>query len=255
MNQELALTKVQQVIQLIDRYGALYDSAWSGVSSREDLRPQVAALEDEVRRSSRMCFDIARGMGEKALASQISEHPEGAYGGHSWQQARDAIVEIEAILAQREELAEIMGPIGPSLDAKALHPTIWSSAAALWDGAHIRAAVQTAAQALEGLLQAIAGPAISGENLAALFSTNDPTLDSPRLRLREIDPASKTWRSAQEGLTALVRGAFMGVRNLVSHPGWPDPPVDEALEMLALLSYIARMIDRSDIVRAIPDAG
>lgn len=40
----------------------------------------------------------------------------------------------------------------------------------------------------------------------------------------------------------------MTVRNLVSHPGWPDPTEDEGLEMLAVLSYVARMADRCDIV-------
>jgi Protein of unknown function (Hypoth_ymh) len=89
---------------------------------------------------------------------------------------------------------------------------------------------------------------VSGENLAALFSTKDPTGESSRLRLRNLDPASKTWTSAHEGAAALVRGAFMGVRNLVSHPGWSDPSPSEALEMLAVLSYVARLVDLSDAI-------
>ena len=114
----------------------------------------------------------------------------------------------------------------------------------------MRPAVQTAATALEGLLQGIAGPGVAGENLAILFSPNDPTPGSPRFRLRDVDPASKTWKSAHEGAAALVRGAFMGVRNLVSHPGWPDPTPSEALEMLAVLSYVAHLIQRSDVVQS-----
>jgi hypothetical protein len=101
-----------------------------------------------------------------------------------------------------------------------------------------------------GMLQGVAGPGVSGENLAGLFSTNDPTSGSPRLRLRNVDPASKTWRSAHEGAAALVRGAFMGVRNLVSHPGWPEPSPREALEMLAVLSYVAHLVSESDRVDA-----
>jgi hypothetical protein len=42
----------------------------------------------------------------------------------------------------------------------------------------------------------------------------------------------------------------MGVRNLVSHPGWADPSPAEALEMLAILSYVARLIDRSDVMQS-----
>jgi hypothetical protein len=43
------------------------------------------------------------------------------------------------------------------------------------DDGHIRPAVQTAATALEGLLQAVAEPGISGENLAIVFLVRDPT--------------------------------------------------------------------------------
>ena len=143
-----------------------------------------------------------------------------------------------------------MGPVGPRLVASELHPTIWGSAAKLWDDGHMRPAVQTAGTALEGLLQGITGPGIAGENLAILFSPSDPSPGSPRLRLRGVDPASKTWKSAHEGAAALIRAAFMGVRNLASHPGWPDPTSSEALEMLAVLSYAAHLIQRSDVVRS-----
>ncbi|KLL12542.1 hypothetical protein BL254_23945 [Protofrankia sp. BMG5.30] len=160
-----------------------------------------------------------------------------------------ALVEAIAILAQRAELAEIVGPVGPRLSASELHPTIWGAAAQLWDDGHLRAAVQTAATAFEGLLQHKAGPHVSGENLASLFSGKDPTVGSPRLRIRDVDPASNTWKSAHEGAAALVRGAFLGVRNLVSHPGWPDPNARQALEMLAVLSYIARLVDQSDTLQ------
>ncbi len=171
-------------------------------------------------------------------------------GGHPFTQARVAIVEAVAILSQREELSAIVGPVGPRLAASHLHPVIWSAAAGLWDDGHRRAAVQTAATALEGLLQVVAGPGVSGEALAALFSVGDPVSGTPRLRLREVAPESKTWKSAHEGAAALVRGAFLGVRNLMAHPGWPDPTADEALEMLAVISYVAHLMDRADTVTA-----
>jgi hypothetical protein len=161
-------------------------------------------------------------------------------------------VEAIAILTQREELAEIVGPVGPRLSASELDRGIWSAAAALWDDGHYRQAVQTAASALEGRLQAIAGAGVSGADLATLYGLGEPTSGSPRLRLRGIDPdpKSKTWKSAHEGAASSVRTAFLAVRNLVSHPGWPDPTPNEALEMLAVLSYVAHLIDRSDTVRS-----
>jgi hypothetical protein len=253
MNETLALGKIRATIAHLDEYGAVFDIRWAGAGigqTRDDLHPRLMKLEDDVRRECRMCSDIAIAMGEPVLASQVSEHHEGLYSGHPWQKARASLVELEGVLSQREQLSDILGPTGPKLEATSLHPTIWTSAAALWDGGHSRAAVQTAAQALEGLLQSITAPQLSGERLAAVFSLSDATSDSPRLRLRDIDPASTTWRSAHEGMAALVRGAFMAVRNLVSHPGWPEPQPDEALEMLALMSYVVHMIDRSDVVRA-----
>jgi hypothetical protein len=63
-----------------------------------------------------------------------------------------------------------------------------------------------------------------------------------------VDPSAKTRRSAREGSAALIRGALMAVRNLVSHPGWPDPSPSEALEMLAVLSYVARLVHTAEIV-------
>lgn len=242
-----------EVLALLDRWGDLYDRRWGKrppYQEQDGLASQVAILLDEVRMRTKLAHDVILAMGEEALAARVVEHEEGMYGGHPFTRARIAIVEAIAILSQREELTEILGPVGPRLSASELHPTIWGAAARLWDDGHLRAAVQTAATALEGLLQGVAGPGIAGESLAGLFSTTESTVELPRLRLRDVDPVSKTWRSAHEGAAALVRGAFMGVRNLVSHPGWPDPSAAEALEMLSILSYVAGLADRSDTVIA-----
>lgn len=253
MDDALARERLTEVLQLIDRWGALYDRRWGKHGSYgEDrgLDAQLKADRDAVQARVRFAHDLIAAMGEPELSLEVVEHNEGMYGGHPFTRARKAIVEAVAILGQREELAAIIGPVGPKLSASELHPTIWGAAARLWDDGHSRAAVQTAATALEGLLQGVAGPGVAGENLAGLFSTNVPATDSPRLRLRDVDAASKTWKSAHEGAGALIRGAFMGVRNLVSHPGWPEPSPDEALEMLAVLSYVAHLFDRSEVVTA-----
>jgi hypothetical protein len=247
----LAYQTLAGMLELIDRWGDLYDACWGKrppYQEQPQLLSQVNGLIDEVRTRTRLARDLVAAMDEATIAERIVEHEEGMYGSHPFTQARVAIVEATAILAQREELAAIVGPVGPRLVASHLHPVVWGAAAGLWDDGHLRAAVQTAATALEGLLQAVAGPAVSGEALAVLFSVGDPTAGSPRLRLRDVDPASKTWKSAHEGSAALVRGAFLGVRNLMSHPGWLDPTADEALEMLAVLSLVAHLVDRADTV-------
>jgi hypothetical protein len=250
MNDALALERLQEILKTIDNWGAMYDQRWgnNGYGESSSLAHELDAMADQILARTRLARDIVTAMGDTQLAQRIVRHE--AYGEHPYLQARNAIAEAIAILAQRDELAEILGPVGPRLSAAELHPVIWGAAAGLWDDGHHRAAVQTASTALEGTLQAIATPAVSGENLSILFSITDPNEVAPRLRIQDVDPASKTWKSAHEGAVALVRGAFMGVRNLVSHPQWPEPTEVEALEMLAVLSYIAHLVDRSNRLEA-----
>jgi hypothetical protein len=254
MNDALAHERLTGVLNTIDQWGRLYEQRWGydhpGVNNDALERPVKEGI-DEVRARARFAYDVITAMGENEIAARVVEHQEGMYGGHPFTQARVAIVEAIAILAQREELADIVGPVGPRLSASELHPAIWGAAAALWDSGFFRQAVQTAASALESLLQVAAGPAVSGVDLASLYSLNEPTVQWPRLRLRNVDdPASQTFTSAHDGAGFMVRGAFKSVRNLMSHPGWPDPTPSEALEMIAVLSFVAHLVDQSDIVSA-----
>lgn len=183
MNDALAHERLVGVLELIDRWGDLYGRRWGKKAPSYQEQPALArgmgALIDEVRRRTKLAHDVITAMDEKDLAAKVVEHEEGMYGSHPFNQARVAIVEAIAILAQREELAMIVGPAGPRLVGSELHPAIWGAAATLWDDGHIRPAIQTAATALEGLLQGIAGPVLSGESLAGLFSLTDPTQDHP----------------------------------------------------------------------------
>jgi hypothetical protein len=253
MDETLAHKRLTEVLELIDQFGDLYDKRWGGLGGlveQPQLDSQLKALHDKVRARTKFAQGVIAALGDDSLTTRVVEHEEGTYGPHPFTQARVAIVEAIAILAQREELAEIVGPVGPRLSASELHHVIWGAAAGLWDDGHFHQAVQTAASALEGLLQGKGGTSASGQDLGAIFSLSDPKQGSPRMRLRDVDPHSQTGKSAHEGAASLVRGAFAGVRNLVSHPGWPDPTADEALEMLAVLSYVARLIDRSDVAKA-----
>ena len=152
VNDALAHERLVDVLELIDRWGELYNRRWGkrGHVEEPGLASQVDALIDDVRKRTKLAHDVIVAMGEEDLAAKVVEHEEGMYGGHPFTQARVAIVEAIAILAQREELAEIVGPVGPRLVASELHPTIWGAAAKLWDDGHLRPAVQTAATALEG---------------------------------------------------------------------------------------------------------
>ena len=245
-----AIKSLSEILIIVDRWGNLYDVRWGKHSPYiEDpaLDSEVTRLIDSVRGRIKFANSVALAMGETELAIRIGEYEEGQFGGHPFSRARIALVEAIAILTHAEELALITGPTGPRLAASELHETIWTPAATLWDDGHYRYAVQAASSALEEKLQVFAGAGVSGEGLGALFSPTDPLPGFPRLRFEFIDSQSKTGKSAHEGASALVRGAFMGVRNLVSHPGWPEPTQGEALEMLAVFSFVARMSDRAKL--------
>lgn len=156
MDDALAHERLTGVLKLIDGWGDLYEHRWGyghphALENAALARPVKEGI-DEVRRRTRFAQDVIAAMGEKELATRAVEHEEGQFGGHPFTQARLAIVEAIAILATREELAEIAGPVGPRLSASELHSFIWHVAAGLWDDGHFRAAVREAATALEGLL-------------------------------------------------------------------------------------------------------
>jgi hypothetical protein len=83
---------------------------------------------------------------------------------------------------------------------------------------------------------------LTGKDLAKLFAGGGTGV---RLHFAFLDPNGDTYTSAREGAASLIRGAMQAVRNLVSHPEWPDPADTEALEMLAVLSYVAHLVDRA----------
>lgn len=115
------------MLDLIDGWADLYDQRWGKTQQYQEnpgLDLLVRQQIDEVRQRTKLAHDIIAAMGEEKLAERVVEHEEGMYGGHPFTQARVAIVEASAILAQREELAEIVGPVGPRLSASELHPTI-----------------------------------------------------------------------------------------------------------------------------------
>ena len=133
MHDALAHERLVGVLELIDRWGELCYRRWGKRGHPEDgsLAAQVNTLIDEVRTRTKLAHDVIAAMGEEELSAKVVEHEEGLYGGHPFTQARVALVEAIATLAQWEELAEIVRPVGPRLVASELHPTIWGSAAKL----------------------------------------------------------------------------------------------------------------------------
>lgn len=169
--------------------------------------------------------------------------------GHGWQYlpALRASRQLAGLLDSAEEAQQILGPVGPKLAAANLHPWIWNAAINLWDDGHRREAVQAAAVALfDSHLPAKLGvPAKpSAKDLVAqAFSTDPPTAGNPRLRLDDYPDPSPSWTSQHEGARFFGMGCAQLIRNLVTHGAQPDEQT--ALEQLASLSLLARLIERA----------
>ncbi len=241
-----ALNIVDQAIDAIDEFDVVYRKASDskGPAFRQ-LWDQSLEIE---QRAVLPRLELARQLAAHAGAHDlpIADSPDKSmYKSHPFEANRNALVVLRTRLAEQERMASILGPTGPQLSTSSLHPTIWNAAAHLFDGGHYRQAVQTAGQALESHLQTIAGSSLSGQDLAKLFAVGGIGV---RLHFSALDREGKTSNSAREGAGHLIRGAMMGVRNLVSHPEWPDPSESEALEMLAVLSYVAHLVDLADPV-------
>ncbi len=167
--------------------------------------------------------------------------------GWPFYKVKDAAWQLVGLLDSMEEAERILGPVGPKLAAANLHPWVWNAAVSLWDNGHLREAVQAAAQALfDSHLPAKLGvPAgKSAKDLVSqAFSTSPPTAANPRLRLADYPDPSPSWTSQHEGAQFFGMGCAQLVRNLVTHGAQPDEQT--ALEQLASLSLLARLIDRA----------
>jgi len=170
-------------------------------------------------------------------------------GGWPFCKVKDAARQLAGLLDSIEETERILGPIGPKLAAANLHPWIWNAAVDLWDDGHRREAVQAAAQALfeRHLPAKLAVPADrpAKDLVSQAFSTNPPTAGNPRLRLAEYPDPSRNWTSQHEGAQYLGMGCAQLIRNLVTHGAQPDE--QGALEQLASLSLLARLVERAKV--------
>jgi Protein of unknown function (Hypoth_ymh) len=177
------------------------------------------------------------------LPAKLQEESDGWPYGQTLKAAR----QLAGLLKATEDAQQILGPVGPKLAAANLHPWIWNAAVGLWDDGHLREAVQAAAVALfDQHLPAKLGipPGTSAKDLVTqAFSTHPPTSANPRLRLADYPAPSRSWTSQHEGAQFLGMGCTQLIRNLVTHGAQPDEQT--ALEQLASLSLLARLVDRA----------
>ena len=143
-----------------------------------------------------------------------------------------------------------LGSSAPQMAADGLHPVIWNGAKDLWNDGHYRAAVLQAAALLNVHVQGrVQRYDVSDVVLMQqTFSLGSAEPGKPRLRWPG-DDADLTVKAMRNGILWFAQGAFSAIRNPAAH-GTDDLPKQEALELLATLSTLARWIDGCDILTA-----
>jgi Protein of unknown function (Hypoth_ymh) len=138
---------------------------------------------------------------------------------------------------------------GPLTAPDDLHPWVWDAAKSRWQSGHRRDAIVAAAASLNDHLQHKVGRQdVSDDKLIQeVFSDKAPEPGKPRLRIPG-DPRNLTVISRQQGALQFGLGCFRAIRNPAAHET-REPGHQEALEQLAGLSVLARLIDGSDVLR------
>jgi hypothetical protein len=243
-NLEVALEKVRGFIALLEQNHTLHDR----VDSQVPRNPELKQSDNQVMEQLPLIQQIAK-RADPELAATLTKQSS-SYG---WQYYRvmEASQQLAGLLDSAEEAEQILGPVGPKLAAASLHPWIWNAAVDLWDDGHRREAVQAAAQALfDNHLPAKLGVSrgkSAKDLIAQAFSTDPPAAGSPRLRLDDHTQPSPDWTSQHEGARFSGMGCAQLIRNLVTHGAQPDEQT--ALEQLASLSLLARLIDRAKVIQ------
>ncbi|NEA96021.1 hypothetical protein G3I22_27695 [Actinospica acidiphila] len=171
-----------------------------------------------------------------------------------WQLVRLATAEALGHAQHADEIAAFLRPASPVIQADALHPWVWQSAAPLWAAEAHQDAVLAAARTVNRRLQQKLGRHDIGEKDLCMqsFDMKAPEEGKPRLRFNG-DRSTPTWRARQDGAKYTSAGAFLALRNLAAHEDEVDWSQQEALEYLATFSVVARWIEEC-VVETAPRA-
>lgn len=185
---------------------------------------------------------------DQRLANLLMTPYPGAYAW-TWTNARDATIQLIGKLEHQDEVAAMLGPQGPTLQAQGLHQWVWEAAARLWGDDHRREAVRAAGEMITLQLQAkLDRRDIGGTDLVTqAFNSADPKPDAPRLRFAGLQQGTKPFTDAHDGAMFFGKGCFMAIRNPATHT-LDNLGEQEGLEFLASLSVLARWIETADVV-------
>lgn len=246
MDSAEAIKVLVEFLEILGRHRAMQDAAArSGQSLYDD--PACQELEEQIAVRLHIVESIVTEV-DSRYAERFRTPNKGAY---KWAHENqfDVAQEAAGALGWAAKEEAIMGFSGPRLAAASLHPWIWEPAARLWDNGHRREAIQAAATALfDQWTPTKLGrehDTKGGKDLMGqAFTTKDPEPGAPRLRIPNYVKGSADWTSVHEGAMHLGQGAAQAIRNVSTH-STDEPDEDKALEMLATLSLVARMVDEA----------
>jgi hypothetical protein len=160
------------------------------------------------------------------------------------------LADVAVGVARDWEVVKVnLAPDAPSVGADHFHPRVWGAAEPLWDTGQYRVAVGAAATSLSAHIAQKAGSDQADRALVTDVFSLKTAPDRPRLHFPG-EPNSH-WRSRQEGLHLTAQGAFAGIRNVAAH-SYEEWTEQQALEMLAVLSLVARWTDETELRTAPP---
>ncbi len=132
----------------------------------------------------------------------------------------------------------------PNLDPSRFHPLVWAAAQRLWNDGHLRQAVAAAGEAVTAQMKQLTGRGDTADTSLwqQAFSKDEP--QAGKARLRWPGPADDLdVKTMNDGLRQFAPGANMVIRNPATHVD-QDMSTQGALERLATLSLLARLVDR-----------
>ena len=244
MDIQRALAKVEEVLTLVEQ-----SREWVSKDNERYYSTEGQDLSFRIRALLPVAKKIAVAV-DPDLQSLFLEQPR----RWEWATVHDGLLRLKGLLEHDQELAAILGPIGPQARASRFHEWVWSAASSLWDHGYRREAVQAAATQVEIHTRAKVGRSdLSGTDLMFQAWSLDAPKKSPVLRLRfaGLTPGTDDYVSAHEGAKFFGAGCMLGIRNSLTH-SLEQPPEQEAIELMAALSVLARWVDSAIAVTQEP---
>lgn len=231
----------EQCQLLVDRSQAAMSALTTTVGGHRTHHREAALAS--LNEQAEIVREIARQLAPHTLA-----HFDAVDDVRKWAQVAGKVL---GVVRARRDYADKLGPTGPSLAARSMHPKVWTVASAYWDTGLYDDAVEAAAKVVRAEARAKVGkPDLPESAVGDLFSPEEPKPEMPRLRFPNVPrDDERMWADLHLGALHFTKGAFLALRNPRAHMIlYSEEP--QALEELAAFSLVARWLDGCDVETA-----